>query len=88
MGAVPRRALERGVSLAGVVKASTLYWGGNAPLVTFLERRGDRELGPAPWAARSTDPVFGRLYVGDILVAHLQIPGFAAVEVGRRLRAR
>jgi hypothetical protein len=74
--AVVRRAHdlahERGVSLAGVVKASTLYWGRNAPLVTLLKRRGDRELGPVRWAGRiSTDPVFGRLYVGDIFVAHL-----------------
>lgn len=60
------------VSLAGVVKSSTLYWGRNAPLVTLLKRRGDRELGEARWSARiSTDPVFGRLYVGDIFVAHL-----------------
>ncbi len=65
-------AVARGVSLAGVVKASTLYWGRSAPLVTLLKRRGDRERGPTRWAARiSTDPVFGRLYVGDILVAHL-----------------
>jgi hypothetical protein len=74
--AVVRRAhasaLERGVYLAGVVKASTLFWGRNAPLVTLLKRRGDRELGATPWAARiSTDPVFGRLYVGEIFVAHL-----------------
>jgi hypothetical protein len=60
------------VSLAGVVKSSTLYWGRNAPLVTLLKRRGDLELGDARWSARiSTDPVFGRLYVGDIFVAHL-----------------
>jgi hypothetical protein len=40
--------------------------------VTLLKRRGDRELGAAVWAARiSTDPSFGRLYVGDIFVAHL-----------------
>lgn len=69
---VHREALDRGVSLAGVVKASTLYWGRNAPLVTLLKRRGDREVGPTTWATRiSTDPVFGRLYVGDIFVAHL-----------------
>jgi hypothetical protein len=69
---VHEEAVARGVSLAGVVKASTLYWGRNAPLVTLLKRRGDREVGPARWAARiSTDPVFGRLYVGDIFVAHL-----------------
>ncbi|HLB61373.1 MAG TPA: DNA double-strand break repair nuclease NurA [Actinomycetota bacterium] len=65
-------AVGRGVSLAGVVKASTLFWGRNAPLVTLLKRRGDRELGAVPWIARiSTDPVFGRLYVGEIFVAHL-----------------
>lgn len=69
---VHEQALARGVSLAGVVKASTLYWGRNAPLVTLLKRRGDREVGSSRWAARiSTDPVFGRLYVGDIFVAHL-----------------
>jgi len=65
-------AMARGVSLAGVVKASTLFWGRNAPLVTLLKRRGDRELGSAAWTARiSTDPVFGRLYVGEIFVARL-----------------
>lgn len=69
---VHSEALERGVALAGVVKASTLFWGRNAPLVSLIKRRGDRELGRAPWAARiSTDPTFGRLYVGDIYVAHL-----------------
>jgi hypothetical protein len=69
---VHEEAVARGVSLAGVVKASTLFWGRNAPLVTLVKRRGDRELGRVTWAARiSTDPVFGRLYVGDIFVAHL-----------------
>lgn len=69
---VHEEAVARRVSLAGVVKASTLFWGRNAPLVTLLKRRGDREVGRAPWATRiSTDPVFGRLYVGDIFVAHL-----------------
>ncbi|MGH2662396.1 MAG: DNA double-strand break repair nuclease NurA [Actinomycetota bacterium] len=65
-------AIDRGVSLAGVVKASTLFWGRNAPLVSLLKRRGDREIGPRPWASRiSTDPAFARLYVGEIFVAHL-----------------
>jgi hypothetical protein len=69
---VHQEAVARGVCLAGVVKASTLFWGRNAPLVTLVKRRGDRELGPAVWAAKiSSDPVFGRLYVGDIFVAHL-----------------
>ena len=54
------------------MKASTLYWGRNAPLVGLLKRRGDREAPSSRWAARiSTDPKFGRLYVGDIFVAHL-----------------
>jgi NurA domain-containing protein len=69
---VHQEAVAREVSLAGVVKSSTLYWGRNAPLVTLLKRRGDRELGDARWSAKiSTEPVFGRLYVGDIFVAHL-----------------
>lgn len=69
---VHETAMDRTVSLAGVVKASTLFWGRNAPLVTLLKRRGDTEMGPVPWAARiSTDPVFGRLYIGEIFVAHL-----------------
>jgi len=70
--ATHREAVERDVSLAGVVKASTLFWGRNAPLVTLLKRRGDREVGPVPWTGRiSTDPAFARLYVGEIFVAHL-----------------
>ena len=84
-------AVERGVSLAGVVKASTLYWGRNAPLVTLLKRRGDRELGSTRWAARiSTDPVFGRLYVGDIFVAHLAptAPHAFRVDVARGPQGR
>jgi hypothetical protein len=70
--ATHREAVDRGVHLAGVVKASTLFWGRNAPLVGLLKRRGDRELPRATWAARiSTDPVFQRLYVGEIFVAKL-----------------
>jgi hypothetical protein len=70
--AAHREAVDRGVSLAGVVKASTLFWGRNAPLVGLLKRRGDRDLGPVPWCARiSTDPQFAKLYVGEIFVAHL-----------------
>jgi hypothetical protein len=74
--AVVRRAHEeatsRGVLLAGVVKASTLFWGRNAPLVTLLKRRGDREAPASVWAARiSHEPAFSRLYPGEIFVAHL-----------------
>ncbi len=83
---VHAEAVARGVPLAGVVKASTLFWGRNAPLVTLLKRRGDREVGAVPWAARiSTDPVFGRLYVGEIFVAHLAgtAPHAFRVDVAR-----
>jgi hypothetical protein len=67
-----QEAVARGIALAGVVKASTLFWGRNAPLVTLLKRRGDRERGATPWIARiSTDPTFARLYLGDIYVAHM-----------------
>lgn len=79
-------AVERGVSLAGVVKASTLFWGRNAPLVTLLKRRGDRELGARTWVARiSNDPAFGRLYVGEIFVAHFAptAPHAFRVDVAR-----
>lgn len=70
--AAHEEALAREVSLAGVVKASTLFWGRNAPLVGLLKRRGDRELGRSAWSARiSTDPTFARLYIGEIFVAHL-----------------
>ena len=69
---VHAEAVERGVSLAGVVKSSTLYWGRHAPLVPLLKRRGDRELGASTWSARiSEDPTFARLYPGDVFVAHL-----------------
>ena len=83
---VHREAVDRNVSLAGVVKASTLFWGRNAPLVTLLKRRADHELGPCAWAARiSTDPTFARLYVGDIFVAHLAstAPHAFRVDVAR-----
>jgi hypothetical protein len=75
-------ATGRGVALAGVVKASTLFWGRHAPLVGLLKRRGDRELGPAPWFARiSADPRFERLYVGDIFVARLAPTALHAFRV-------
>src|ERR687892_641387 len=76
---IHRAAVDRGVHLAGVVKASTLFWGRNAPLVGLLKRRGDRELGRGPLVARiSTDPVFQRVYVGEIFVTGL--PGSPATR--------
>ena len=80
--AIHRDALDRGVLLAGVVKASTLFWGRNAPLVGLLKRRGDRDLPRTPWAARiSTDPVFRRLYVGEIFVVRLAATAAHAFRV-------
>jgi hypothetical protein len=84
--AIHEEATGRGVALAGVVKASTLFWGRNAPLVTLLKRRGDRELGKTTWSSRiSTDPRFARLYVGEIFVAHLAptAPHAFRVDVAR-----
>jgi hypothetical protein len=81
-------ATARGVSLAGVVKASTLYWGRHAPLVTLLKRRGDHEAPGSVWAARiSQDPTFARLYPGEIFVAHLAptAPHAFRVDVARGL---
>ena len=80
--AAHEEAVARRVSLAGVVKASTLFWGRNAPLVGLLKRRADRELGQKAWSARiSTDPTFARLYIGDIFVAHLAPTGSHAFRV-------
>ena len=48
--AVHEQALERGVDLVGVTKASRLRWGRHAPLVLRVRRRADAELGPdARW---------------------------------------
>jgi hypothetical protein len=51
-------ALERGVDLVGVTKASKLRWGRYAPLVLRVRRRAEEELGPdARWYLRVTsDP--------------------------------
>jgi hypothetical protein len=51
-------ALDRGVDLVGVTKASKLRWGRYAPLVLRVRRRAERELGPdARWYLRVTAPV-------------------------------
>ena len=50
-------ALDRGVDLVGVTKASKLRWGRYAPLVLRVRRRAERELGPdARWYLRVTSP--------------------------------
>jgi len=51
-------ALERGIDLVGVTKASKLRWGRYAPLVLRVRRRAEVEVGPhARWYLRVTrDP--------------------------------
>ena len=51
-------ALDRGVDLVGVTKASKLRWGRYAPLVLRVRRRAEAEVGPdARWYLRVTrDP--------------------------------
>jgi hypothetical protein len=54
---VHQLALERGVDLIGVTKASKLRWGRYAPLVLRVRRRAERELGAdARWYLRVTGP--------------------------------
>jgi NurA domain-containing protein len=54
---VHQLALERGVDLVGVTKASKLRWGRYAPLVLRVRRRAEGELGPdARWYLRVTGP--------------------------------
>jgi hypothetical protein len=54
-------ALERGVDLVGVTKASKLRWGRYAPLVLRVRRRAEAEVGPdARWYLQVTgDPEDG-----------------------------
>jgi hypothetical protein len=50
-------ALDRGVDLIGVTKASRLRWGRYAPLVLRVRRRAEQELGgDARWFLRVTAP--------------------------------
>jgi hypothetical protein len=51
-------AMERGIDLVGVTKASKLRWGRYAPLVLRVRRRAEAEVGPdARWYLRVTgDP--------------------------------
>jgi hypothetical protein len=54
---VHQLALDRGVDLVGVTKASKLRWGRYAPLVLRVRRRAERELGAdARWYLRVTGP--------------------------------
>ena len=54
---VHRAALDAGVDLVGVTKASKLRWGRYAPLVLRVRRRAEQELGgDARWYLRVTAP--------------------------------
>jgi hypothetical protein len=55
VGPIHQLALDRGVDLVGVTKASKLRWGRYAPLVLRVRRRAERELGPdTRWYLRVT----------------------------------
>jgi hypothetical protein len=55
VGPVHQLALDRGVDLVGVTKASKLRWGRYAPLVLRVRRRAEAEVGPdARWYLRVT----------------------------------
>jgi hypothetical protein len=93
-------ALDRGVDLVGVTKASKLRWGRYAPLVLRVRRRAEEELGPnARWFLRVTgdigtplvDPFTGEVappWHSEVYVARLASRGVYAFRVdavrGRR----
>jgi hypothetical protein len=65
VGPVHQLALDRGVDLVGVTKASKLRWGRYAPLVLRVRRRAERELGPdTRWYLRVTPEGCGDLQGG------------------------
>lgn len=77
---VCKKAAQRGVHLAGVVKTSTLYWGKHTPLVPMVHRLGN-EINPGRnWFCQLTDlkadPIHPTTdwdirWFGDIYVAKL-----------------
>jgi hypothetical protein len=88
---VHQLALERGVDLVGVTKASKLRWGRYAPLVLRVRRRAERELGAdARWYLRVTGPddAADGSWCSEVYVARLARSGAYAFRVdavrGRR----
>jgi len=85
-------ALDRGVDLVGVTKASKLRWGRYAPLVLRVRRRAERELGAdARWYLRVTPDMEGEgdgAWRSEVYVARLARRGAYAFRVdavrGRR----
>ncbi len=84
-------ALDRGVDLVGVTKASKLRWGRYAPLVLRVRRRAEAEVGhEARWFLRVTDDAeaAGTGWRSEVYVARLARQGSYAFRVdtvrGRR----
>jgi hypothetical protein len=76
-------ALDRGVDLVGVTKASKLRWGRYAPLVLRVRRRAERELGPdARWYLPvATDANGADGWRSEVYVARLARRGAYAFRV-------
>jgi hypothetical protein len=79
-------ALDRGVDLVGVTKASKLRWGRYAPLVLRVRRRAEAEVGPdARWYLRVTAPDEDAapepLWRSEVYVARLACRGAYAFRV-------
>ena len=83
---VHRLALDAGVDLVGVTKASKLRWGRYAPLVLRVRRRADAEVGPdARWYLQVTAPADDAADAGgwrsEVYVARLARRGAYAFRI-------
>jgi len=87
VGPIHQLALDRGVDLVGVTKASKLRWGRYAPLVLRVRRRAEAEVGPdARWYLRVTaadEAAAGAepLWRSEVYVARLASRGAYAFRV-------
>lgn len=69
-----QKANDKGVSLVGVSKTSTLYWGDRAPLIPAVIKRGEKFCPGLKWFCRISDEAlhttssnyFGRIYVARL----------------------
>ncbi len=94
VGPIHQLAIDRGVDLVGVTKASKLRWGRYAPLVLRVRRRAEAEVGPdARWYLRvigdDSDGAGGEpRWRSEVYVARLASRGAYAFRVdvvrGRR----
>jgi hypothetical protein len=70
-----QKANDKGVSLVGVSKSSTLYWGDKAPLIPAVIKRGEKFYPGSKWFCRISDEALhttGSSYFGRIYVARLK----------------